>query len=302
MSQIATNGITLEAELLNPPAGVAPAGLPVLLIMGLGMQSTAWPDAFVDGLLARGLPVIRFDNRDIGLSSKLPRWGRPSLVGATIRSALGWRVPAPYNLDDMAADTVGMLDGLQVGKVHVVGVSMGGMIGQLVAAKYPERVASFTCVMSSSGARSLPGPRPQARRALMGKPRNPNDVESIIDHFVKVLGVIGSPGFPVPEPALRERIGRSVRRSYHPLGTLRQLVAIGASGDRSRLLSKITAPTTIVHGKDDPLVPVASASDLAHKIPGAQLRVIDGMGHDLAPGILPLLLDAVCATVARAGK
>ena len=303
MPLVGTNGLSLEAEALFPPAGatsVAVSQVPVLLIMGLGMQLTAWPDAFVDGLLARGHPVLRFDNRDIGLSTKLAAWGRPRLVLATLRHALGLRVRAPYTLDDMAADTAGMLDTLAIPCVHVVGVSMGGMIGQILAARFPERVTSFTCIMSSSGARDLPGPTRAARRALMSRPRDPHDVDSIIDHYVKVFGIIGSPGFPSSAPMLREQYGRAVRRSHHPLGSLRQLVAIIASGDRTRLLARIKAPVTIIHGSADPLVPVAAAHDLARKIAHAHLRIIDGMGHDLPPGVLPMLLESIEQTIARA--
>ena len=303
MPLVSTNGISLEVEVLTPPAvsvGAAPSEAPVLLIMGLGMQLTAWPDAFVDGLLARGHTVIRFDNRDIGLSSKLAMWGRPRLVLASMRRALGLRVRASYTLGDMAADTVGMLDALAIARVHLVGVSMGGMIGQIMAARYPERVASFTCIMSSSGARELPGPTRAARRALLSRPRDSHDVESIIDHYVKVFGVIGSPEFPSSAQMLRELYGRGVRRSHHPLGSARQLMAIVASGDRSRLLANIKAPTTIVHGSADPLVPVAAAHDLSRKIAHAHLRVIDRMGHDLPPGALPMLLAAIEETIERA--
>ena len=206
MPLVSTNGLSLEVEVLSPPAGATPVAasqVPVLLIMGLGMQLTAWPDTFVESLLARGHKVLRFDNRDIGLSTKLAAWGRPRLLLATLRHTLGLRVRATYTLDDMAADTAGMLDTLAIRRVHVVGVSMGGMIGQILAGRFPERVASFTCIMSSSSARDLPGPTRAARRALLSRPRNPHDVDSIIDHYVKVFGVIGSPGFPSSARALR---------------------------------------------------------------------------------------------------
>jgi proline iminopeptidase len=251
-------------------------------------------------LLARGHAVLRFDNRDIGLSTKLAAWGRPRLLLSTLRRSLGLRVRAAYTLDDMAADTAGMLDALAISRAHVVGVSMGGMIGQILAARFAERVASFTCIMSSSGARGLPGPTRAARRALLSRPRNPHDVDSIIDHYVRVFGVIGSPAFPSSVHLLREHYGRGVHRSHHPLGSVRQLMAIAASGDRSALLASIKAPTTIVHGSADPLVPVAAAHDLARKIPHAQLRIIEGMGHDLPPGVLPMLLESIEKTIERA--
>ena len=303
MPLVSTNGLSLEVEVLPPPDGAttdAASQVPVLLIMGLGMQLTAWPDAFVESLLARGHTVVRFDNRDIGLSTKLAAWGRPRLLLATLRHTLGLRVRAAYTLDDMAADTAGMLDALAIRRVHVVGVSMGGMIGQILAARFPGRVASFTCIMSSSGARELPGPTRAARRALLSRPRNPHDVDSIVDHYVKVFGVIGSPAFPSSVHMMREHYGRGVTRSHHPLGSVRQLMAIVASGDRSKLLASIKAPTTIIHGSADPLVPVAAAHDLARKIPHAHLRVIEGMGHDLPPGVLPMLLETIEQTIGRA--
>lgn len=316
MPQYATNGLLLEAELLTPPAGggagagahpaaggprgaAASDGLPVLLVMGLGMQLTAWPEAFVSGLLARGHPVLRFDNRDIGLSARREEWGRPNLALAAMRQAFGMRVPAPYTLYDMAADTVGLLDALALPKVHLVGVSMGGMIGQIVAALHPRRVASFTCIMSSSGARHLPGPTPAVRRVLFSRPERGNP-QAAIEHFVRLLHAIGSPGYPTPEERLREQVTASVQRSNHPLGTLRQMMAIAATGDRSHLLRDIVAPACLVHGSDDPLLPVAAAHDLARKIPGAELRVIDGMGHDLPEALLPVLLEAIETTIARA--
>ncbi len=310
--QIRTNGVVLETEVLPPPGAARGAGTsspaarnatavpPVLLVMGLGMQLTAWPDALIDGLHARAHTVIRFDNRDIGLSSKLPQWGRPRVISAALSYSLGMPVHAPYTVEDMARDALGLLDALEVPSVHLVGVSMGGMIGQVLAARHPARVASFTCVMSSSGARYLPGPTLRARRALMSRPDDPRDAASVIEHFVAMYGVLSGPAFPTPAAQLRERVAREVRRSHHPLGAMRQLVAVSASGDRSALLGAIRAPTVIVHGRADPLVPVAAAYDLGRKIPGATVRIVDGMGHDLAPGVVPLLLSAIDEAVQRA--
>jgi pimeloyl-ACP methyl ester carboxylesterase len=297
--QVNTNGVALEAEILSPPHGLA-SQAPVLLIMGLGMQLTAWPDALVQSLLGRGYTVLRFDNRDIGLSTKRAAWGRPRLPWISLRQALGLKVRSAYSLDDMAADTVGMLDALSIPQVHVVGISMGGMIGQILAARYATRVASFTCIMSSSGARSLPGPTRAARRALLSRPTNAGDVESILDHYARLFRVIGSPAFPSSVDALRAQYRPSVERSYHPLGSTRQLVAIVASGDRSALLPSIMAPTTIIHGSVDPLIPVAAARDLAKKIPHADLRIVEGMGHDLPSVAVPIIVDAIDRMVGRA--
>ena len=297
MAHTDIGGIRIEYE--THPAQGSGHRLPVLLVMGLGMQLTAWPDALIDALRQAGHPVIRFDNRDAGLSSQLTQLGKPNVVASSMRYSLGLNVPAPYLLSDMAEDATGLLQALSIPRAHVVGVSMGGMIGQLLAIDHPQRVASFTCVMSSSGSRILPGPRWQARRALMSRPRDPRSVDSVVEHYVGLLDVIGSPGYPTPPAELRAGIRRNVERGYHPVGTLRQLVAIMASGDRSRRLAGIQAPTTIVHGQDDPLIPVAAAHDLARKIPHAQLQIIEGMGHDLPPGLVPRLAAAILETAAR---
>jgi pimeloyl-ACP methyl ester carboxylesterase len=290
MTAVAANGITIECETLGDPAAT-----PILLIMGLGMQLVAWPDAFCRGLIDRGFRVIRFDNRDSGLSSKIRVRRQPNLVAALAASWLRLPVRSPYTLDEMAADAVGLLDALDIPRAHVAGLSMGGMIAQVVAARYPARVLSLTSIMSSSGSRKVSRPRPAAKRALLSKPRDPGDPESVIDHLVGVFGVIGSPGFPTKPEELREELARNVRRSYHPAGVTRQLVAIIASGDRRRLLRKVTAPTLVIHGAEDPLVPVEAGRDTARHIAGAKLMVIDGMGHDLPPALLPVLVEAIAA-------
>ena len=263
--------------------------------MGLGMQLVAWPDAFCQGLVERGLRVIRFDNRDCGLSSKIRVGRQPNLVAALAAAWLRLPVRAPYTLDAMAADAVGLLDALGLRRAHVVGVSMGGMIAQLVAATFPERVLSLTSIMSSSGSRKVSHPRPEAKRAILSKPRDPDDPEGVIDHLVGVFGVIGSPGFPTKREELREQLARNVRRGYHPDGVTRQLVAIIASGDRRRLLRKVAAPTLVIHGAEDPLVPVEAGRDTARHIAGAKLIVIEGMGHDLPAALLPTLVEAIAA-------
>jgi proline iminopeptidase len=290
MTAIAANGITIEYESLGDAS--AP---PILLVMGLGMQLVAWPDAFCQGLVERGFRVIRFDNRDCGLSSNIRVRRQPNLVVAMTAAWLHLPVRAPYTLDAMAADAVGLLDALGIECAHVVGVSMGGMIAQVLAATFPARVLSLTSIMSSSGSRKVSQPRPDAKRALLSKPRDPGDPESVVDHLVRVFGVIGSPGFPTKPEELREQLARNVRRSYHPAGVTRQLIAIIASGDRRRLLRKVTAPTLVIHGADDPLVPMEAGRDTARHIAGAKFLVIDGMGHDLPPALLPILVDAIAA-------
>ena len=290
MTAVAANGITIEYESIGDPNAS-----PILLIMGLGMQLVAWPDAFCQGLVRRGFHVIRFDNRDCGLSSKIRVDRQPNIVAALAAAWLRLPVRAPYKLDDMASDAVGLLDALGVRRAHIVGLSMGGMIAQVVAARYPDRMLSLTSIMASSGRRRAMQPRADAKRALLSRPADPTDPASIVEHLVGVFGIIGSPGYPTDPKALREQVSRVVRRSYYPAGVTRQLVAIIASGDRRKLLRKITAPTLVIHGAADPLVPVEGGRDTARHIAGARLMVIDGMGHDLAPGLQPILVEAIAA-------
>jgi len=288
MAAVTANGIRIEYESFG--SAEAPV---IVLIMGLGMQLIAWPDPFCEKLAAAGFRVIRFDNRDIGLSAWFDDRGVPNMVWQFIKARIGLRVRAPYDLDDMAADTVGLLDALQIGQAHIVGASMGGMIAQQVAAKYPARVRSLVSIMSSSGDRSLPQATREAQRALFARPANPNDPNSLVDHFVKVFGVIASPGFPSDPAEVRARMHKSVARSYHPQGVARQLVGILASGDRSKNLATIRTPTLVIHGDCDPLVRLACGEDTAKKIPGAKLKIIKGMGHDMAAW--PVLADDIQA-------
>ncbi len=274
--QVSANGVLLEVDDRGPVDGV-----PLLLIMGLGMQLVAWPDGFVDQLVARGFRVIRFDNRDIGLSQTFDQLGTPRIVTAALRSSLGLAVKSPYSLADLADDTAALIVALGLASAHVCGASMGGMVAQHLAARHPQRVRSLTLMMTTSGERRLPQPGWKVRMALLSRPGDPQDVDSIVDRFVRVYGVIGSPGFR-PEPqALRDRVGQSVRRAYQPDGTMRQLLAILADGDRSALLAQIRQPTMVIHGLADPLVPVEAGRDLLRRIAGARGDFIEGMGHDL---------------------
>ena len=288
MPRANTNGIALEYEVSGDPA--APA---MLLVMGLGMQLTSWPPALRDGLVARGFRVIAFDNRDAGLSTRIRTRRRPNLMLQIARAWARLPVRSPYTLEDMAEDAVGLLDALSIRRAHIVGASMGGMIAQVVAARHPERTASLTSIMSSSGNRRVSRAQPAAQRALLSRPGDPGDPESVIRHLIGVWGVIGSPAYPADPAELRQRIEHSVRRAYHPAGVAQQLLAILASGDRRRLLAKITAPTLVIHGAADPLVPVAAGRDTAQHIRGAELRVIDGMGHDFPAELVPTMVDAI---------
>ena len=278
----------IEYESLGDPR--LPA---ILLVMGLGMQLTGWPDDFCRGLAARGYRVVRFDNRDCGLSGRAPGKKRINVLLAMAAAALGLPVRTPYTLEDMAGDAVGLMDTLGIARAHIVGASMGGMIAQVLAARFPQRVLSLTSIMSSSGNRRVSRPSSKARKALLSRPADPADPESVIDHLVEMFGVIGSPAYPPAREELRQRVGHSVRRAYEPAGTARQLLAIIASGDRRKLLRTITAPALVIHGASDPLVPLAAGRDTAQHIPGASLLVIDGMGHDLPAALLPGLVQAI---------
>lgn len=283
-----TPPLHIEYESLGDPAHPA-----IVLIMGLGMQLTAWPDSFCRALVERGYRVVRFDNRDCGLSGRTPGKKRANLMLAMAASALGLPVRTPYTLDDMAGDVTGLMDRLGIAQAHIVGASMGGMIAQVLTAKFPQRVLSLTSIMSSSGNRRVSKPTKPARKVLLSRPADPKDTELVIDYMVQMFGVIGSPAYPATPDELRDRLGRSIRRAYTPAGTARQLLAIIASGDRRKLLRTITAPTLVIHGAADPLVPLAAGRDTAQNIPGAELLVIEGMGHDFPEALMPRLAQAI---------
>lgn len=286
--KVLANGLAIEVEESGPVTGA-----PVLLIMGMGMQLIAWPDAFVDALVRAGHRVIRFDNRDAGLSQRLDHLGVPNLLWEGMKLRVGLPVRAPYSLSDMAADGFGVLDALGIRQAHVVGASMGGMIAQRMALAAPGRVLSLASLMSSSGARHLPGPRPRVLQVLLSRPKDWSE-PSVLAHYVRLFDAIGSPGYPTDPEELRQRIRHAIRRGgYKPGGNLRQVAAVAADTGRARELSAIRVPTLVVHGADDPLVPIACGEDTARRIPGARFVAIPGMGHDLPPGGVERILDAL---------
>jgi pimeloyl-ACP methyl ester carboxylesterase len=291
--QVQSNGLAIEVDVQGPDDGA-----PLVLLMGLGMQLTGWPEPFVEMLTQRGYTVIRLDNRDAGLSQGFDHLGTPSVAWAALRYALRLPVKSAYSIADMAADTVGVLDALGIERAHIVGASMGGMIAQHIAANHPQRVSALTLMMTTSGARGLPGPSAKARAAMLDRRGlDPKNIQAVVDRLERVFTIIGSPAYrPADEQAheaFRARLRASVQRAYRPAGVARQLIAVAADGDRSPLLSRIAAPTHIVHGAADPLVPVASAHDLRNKINGSTLEVVDGMGHDLPPALWPRLAASI---------
>ena len=273
--RIDAQGTAIEVDDRGPRDGP-----PLLMIMGLGMQLTGWPDEFADLLVARGFRVARFDNRDAGLSQGFDDRGTPNLALAGIRYALHLKVPTAYSLADMADDALGVLDALGIARAHVCGASMGGMIAQHLAARHPDRVLSLTLMMTTSGGRDLPQPSARVRRALLGRPDG-RDADAVVRHLQRVFAVIGSPGYPPDPAALESRLRAAVQRAWRPAGTARQICAVMSDGDRRALIRRIAAPTAVIHGADDPLVRVEAGRELARLIPGALLDEIPGMGHDL---------------------
>lgn len=295
--KVAANGLAFEVEEFGDPGGP-----PLLLIMGLSMPATAWPDEFIERLVAHGLRVIRFDNRDAGGSARVRGARRQNVRLAIARAMMRLPVQAGYTLDDMARDADGLLDALGIARAHVAGASMGGMIAQVLAARHPQRVASLTSIMSSSG---NPDPRValgsvRALRAVLRQPARVDTVEGITDHLMHLFSVIGSPGYRAERHAMRMQMEKVAKRGYDPAGAERQLLAILASGDRRALLARILAPTLVIHGADDPLVPIAAGIETARLIAGAQLKIIPGMGHDFAPALQPMIADAIAEHVLRA--
>jgi len=259
----------------------------MVLIMGLGEQMIAWDEEFCGQLAAKGYWVIRFDNRDVGDSTAFDEAGVPDIL-ALIQ---GNKVEVPYTLEDMAGDTVGLLDALGVEEAHIVGVSMGGMVAQTVAIKYPERVRTLTSIMSTSGDPRLSQPKPEAGQLLLTPA--PTERAAYIEHSLKVWHILGSPGFPFHENRTREFAGRVYDRGLNPQGFGRQLAAVYASGSRKGALESLDIPTLVIHGNADPLIPLEAGKDTAESIPGAKLMVIEGMGHNLPPEIWPKVVDAI---------
>ena len=254
----------------------------ILLINGLGSQMTRWPEDFCAKLTAKGYYVIRFDNRDTGKSTWFKEGDR-------------------YSLSDMALDTIAVLDALHIPRAHVAGVSMGGMIAQLVAIEHPDRVLSLTSIMSATGAPGTLDPRPEAGATLTAVPPDPAaGLDAYADHMVRSATIISSPGYPWPPGALRERALAEQARAFNPTGSARQMGAIRGDGDRTERLSHLKIPAVVLHGADDPLVQLAGGVATADAIPDAELKVIPGMGHDLPPALFDIVADAILSAAARA--
>lgn len=285
--QIKANNIDIEVETFGDKANPS-----IIFVMGFGAQLINWPVEMMEGLAERGFHVIRFDNRDVGLSQKFPELGTPD-AGAVMGKVLAGETPdVPYTLNDMAADAVGVLDALGIDKAHIVGGSMGGMIVQVAAAGWPDRFHSMTSIFSSTGNQELPQATEEAMTALLSRPEN-EERDTVVAHSMKVRKVIGSPGYPTPDDEAREKAGETFDRSYYPEGTTRQYAAIIADGDRRERCKTISCPVLVLHGTDDPLVRIEGGRDTAASIPGARMVEIDGWGHDLPTALVPQLVDEI---------
>ncbi len=287
MARAKANGIEIEYEATgdrNNPA--------LLLVMGLGAQLTIWPDALFEGLAKRGFYVIRYDNRDTGLSTDFGSWGVPNVAEAIGKVMNGKKVEAPYYLTDMAADAIGLLDALGIAKAHMVGASMGGMIVQIVAAQYPGRTRSMVSIYSTSGRPGLPQGTPEALAMLSAQPEGPSR-EQRVRFGMKLRQTIGSPGYPAPEAELRAFVEKNVDRRWYPEGSARQYLSVIASGNRVDLLKTIKVPTLVMHGDDDPLLPIAGGRDVASLVPGAEFQSYPGWGHDFPGKLVPIIADRI---------
>jgi pimeloyl-ACP methyl ester carboxylesterase len=289
VTKVKANSIEIEYETAGNKSDPA-----LLLVMGLGAQLTIWPDSLFQGLAQRGFHVIRFDNRDTGLSTGFDSWGLPDIPAALMKAVKGEKIDAPYLLKDMAADAVGLLDALGIKRAHMVGASMGGMIVQIIAGQYPERTASMISIMSSSGRRGLPQGKPEALAMLSAQPEGPAR-EQLVAHGMKLRRTIAGPGYPPDDAELRAFVEKNVDRRWWPQGAARQYVSVMASGNRVELLKGVKVPTLVLHGEDDPLLPVECGREVAALVPGAEIQTWPGWGHDFPKAMIPKVIDRITA-------
>lgn len=282
--QLFVNGVRIEVEDTGERDRVA-----VFLIPGMAMQLIVWPEAMVRQIHQAGFRVIRMDNRDIGLSQDMAHLHAPNLLWFMLQQKLGLNPQAPYSIQDMANDVLGVLDHLQISQAHLVGVSMGGMIAQRICISSPHRALSLTSIMSSSGAKGLPGPTSAMRRVLFTPPGQAGS-DAARQHALRFVQALAGPGFEHPEGSQQQLVNESLKRSNRPMGAYRQMLAAMADHARAGLLGCITTPTLVIHGKADPLVPFACGEDTARRIPNAKLHGIEGMGHDMPPGAVDQLM------------
>ena len=294
MPHVKANGLSIYYESHGPDDAE-----PILLIMGLGAQMSRWSPDMIGKLVAAGHRVIVFDNRDVGLTEKLDAAGAPDVREVVAAISQGRPAPVAYTLSEMAADAAGLLEALGIERAHIVGASMGGMIAQLVAADFPERTLSLTSIMSSTGNPGLPRAKPEAMARLNTPAPDPNkDLEAFLDHSVEGAQVMAGT-YPIDAAKVREDSLATFRRNYYPVGFQRQYAGIMASPDRRPKLKTINAPTVVIHGDADPLVPVEGGRDTAENIPGAELIIVPGVGHEMPAPVLDVFVDGILSAVAR---
>jgi pimeloyl-ACP methyl ester carboxylesterase len=292
MPQKTVNNIQIEYDTFGDPMSN-----PLLLVMGLGSQMIRWPEEFCEMLVKQGFYVIRFDNRDVGLSTKFEKAGVPDIRSAIVASQKGEEINSPYSLEDMAHDAIGLLDAMGISKAHICGASMGGMIAQIIAYRYPNRVLSLTSIMSSTGNPELPQAKPEVMQILFTPV--PKEREKYIKESVKRRHIIYGSGFPFDEELAKTLAVIEYDRCFYPVGLMRQLMAIMANGNRKIALNSIKVPTLVIHGTDDPLVPVEGGKDTVDAIPGAELLLIDGMGHSLPPETWTQVVNAIVSNASK---
>lgn len=292
MARVKANNIDIEYDTFGDPSQK-----PLLLIMGLGAQMTRWREGFCTRLVDQGHYVIRFDNRDVGLSHKFDHAGVPNMGQVIFNLQNDQPIDAPYNLNDMADDAAGLLDALGIERAHVCGASMGGMIAQTMAVRRGHRLHTLTSIMSSTGNPDLPPAEPDAYAALLtptGK-----TLEENMERWLGISKVIGSPAYPEAEESIRFHAKSDYERSFYPLGAARQFAAVAASGNRKPALAKVKVPTLVIHGDKDPLVPLAGGLDTHEAIPGATLKIFEGMGHDLPEPLWEAMIESISSHTAR---
>jgi pimeloyl-ACP methyl ester carboxylesterase len=292
MSSVQANGITIEYDVFGESSA-----RPLLLIMGLGTQMIGWDEEFCQKLADTGHYVVRFDNRDIGLSSKMDDAPVPVPAELMMEMMQGNTPEVPYSLNDMADDAIGLLDALNIDSSHICGASMGGMIVQTMALTHGERVRSMTSIMSTTGNPELPAATPEAMESLTKPPAA--DRDSQIEQSVATQKVIGSSGFPFDAERARQKAAAAYDRSFYPQGTARQMAAIVAAGNRRPRLESLDLPTLVIHGKADPLVPVTGGQDTHEAIAGSELLLVEGMGHDLPPGAWDEIISSISTFTSR---
>ena len=292
MPSTTANGITLEYETFGESGA-----RPLLLLRGLGTQMIQWDPALCQRIAEAGHRLIIFDNRDVGLSTHFHDERAPSMAEILQARAAGEKADVPYTLEAMAADVIGLMNALNLGSAHVAGISMGGMIVQQAAIQYPGRVRSMTSIMSSTSEAGLPGPTPEAQAALIEAP--PSEREAYLDYSVRIGRVFSGDGFPYDAVRQREVAGRVYDRAFDPAGVARQMAAVVASGSRAEDLAGLRVPALVIHGGSDPLIPLAAGQATADAIPGAEMLVIKGMGHDLPPGSWPAIVEALARHTER---